>query len=186
MASLRQGRWGGSALGCALLGACSLAEPRAYVEQFLPGAADPAEASAGGVAAFGLGTSERPVSMFADAHFLRPGADVRAADPHDPWQPVGADSEITSGSMHVGPTCRLCDWLSFYAGVGGGYAQEQDPAATRAQLWSRLGAGDQGGIGASAFSFSAGLLARPGGDLVIGVGYDTFFEAATLTMGVSF
>lgn len=178
-----------SAAGCALLAGCATGGDAAVAAQFVRIGSDRFTNDGGGLAFFGLGTEEEPASLFLEARYTESGdadgdrySEVPPGHANDPV--LGREGRYGT-SVHVGPTLQLTDWLYVYGGVGVGYRQDVE---RRFDIGNTLGGGDYL-VGANerwALSGTFGVLVRPQEELLLGIGYDTFFEGLVVTLGLAF
>jgi hypothetical protein len=145
--------------------------------------------SALGVSLHQLGSEENKVGWFVDARFANEGS---ANGVEYPDAPINAsthpitDIATFAASAHVGPTIRAADGLWFHAGLGFGYMQSATERFDASFTLSPNGYyhyADDPTIHGSA---TAGALWMPADGLVIGVGYDVFFEGPVFGVGFTF
>ena len=93
---------------------------------------------------------------------------------------------MRSGAIHFGPCLRATDWLYVYVGGGAGYAREyigrQNPAvSTDPSGYYYYGEGENFGG-----SVSVGALLQPGPGVLVGLGYESWFEGVVISLGFAF
>lgn len=169
--------------------ACGSNQPRAIGVQFVQIGDDDVPNDGGGLAYYGLGTDEEPLSWFAELHVTATGnvdgRYYRDAPPGSAGDAV-TDRQVNAGSLHFGPCYRALDWLNLYCGAGAGYTREYlerfDPSFTLDPSGFYHVKGDDGFAG----SATIGVLVQPGPGVAFGVGYDLYFEGVTYTLGFVF
>jgi len=136
-----------------------------------------------------LGTQQNPVGWFVDARFASQGAlrgvryddEPSAATTH----PVTDESALAIDA-HVGPTVRALDSLWFHAGVGVGYMQSATERFDASRTLSADGFYHYAESPTLHGSLTAGALWMPTDGIVLGGGYDLFFDAVVFGVGFTF
>jgi opacity protein-like surface antigen len=171
------------------VGACGTNQPKALALQFVQIGDKDVKNDGGGLAYYGLGTEEEPLSWFADAHLSWSGnvdgRYYRDAPPGSAGDAI-TDRSARAGALHFGPCYRALDWLNLYCGAGAGYTRDYierfDPTQTLDPSGFYNVKGDSGFGG----SVSFGVLLQPGPGVLMGIGYDLYFEGVTYTLGFAF
>ncbi len=145
--------------------------------------------SALGVSLHKLGSDENKVGWFVDARFANEGS---ANGVEYPSAPINAsahpitDIATFAASAHVGPTFRATDGLWFHAGLGLGYMQSATERFDGSFTLSPNGYYHYADDPTMQGSATAGAMWMPVDGMVIGVGYDLFFEGTVFGIGFTF
>lgn len=171
------------------LAGCSASGSRAIALQFVDVHDGDVPNEAYGVALYGLGDEDAPVGLFVELHGTSTG-NVEGTHLSDPPITANLDPltgrQVRSGVVHFGPCLRATDWLHFYVGGGVGYSREYverfNPTVSTqpSGLYYYGESSDFGG------SVSAGVLLEPLPGVLLGAGYESWFEGIVMSLGWSF
>lgn len=136
-----------------------------------------------------LGDEAFPVGWFADMRLgfaggvegLRYDDEPSNASTH----PV-TDTASGTASAHIGPTVRAMDNLWFHAGVGIGYEQGSIERYDASNTLSPDGYYNYPTNATIQGSMTAGTLWMPTEGIMLGLGYDLYFDAVVFGVGITF
>lgn len=169
--------------------ATSRANPGAMMVQYARVGDRDKPSSALGVSLHKLGSEENTVGWFVDARFANEGSadgvEYSSAPINASSHPI-TDVATFAASAHIGPTVRAMDGLWFHAGVGFGYMQRATERFDASFTLSPNGYYHYADDPTLHGSATAGAMWMPLEGMMVGVGYDVFFEGPVFGIGFTF